>query len=74
MYSSPPTAGALMMEEYWAPSASSPRASKALLLFPAGTLAFQISSPVSFFSATMVASFPPGVARTRSPSTSGDSA
>ncbi len=40
---------------------------------PPGAFAFQTSSPVFLFSATRVASLPPGVTITLSPSISGDS-
>ena len=41
---------------------------------PPGTAHFQITSPVFLFSATRVASLPPGVQTSTSPSISGDSA
>src|SRR5690242_19174955 len=41
---------------------------------PPGTGDFQITAPVDLFSATMVASLPPGVTTSTSPSMSGDSA
>src|SRR5205085_8529670 len=56
-----PAASTMMIDAYAASS-------------PSGTAHFQMTSPLLLFSATIVASVPPGVQTTASPSTSGDSA